>query len=116
MPSRQAIKRIKDKLRWEQSKADRSVQLKAYYEENKEAILETSQTKYCNNPNEKRSSSRIYSELNTQDKKVTSKKQYELNPKEKKATSRKYSKKQYELNHQEKKAASKKQYELNPQG
>ena len=79
---------------------DRSIQLKAYYEENKEAILETSQTKYCNNPNEKRSSSRIYY-----------KKQYEVNPHEKKATS----KKQYELNPQEKKATSKKQYELNPQ-
>ncbi len=59
MPSRQAIKRKKDKLRWDESKADRSVQLKAYYEENKEVILETSQTKYCNNPAEKRSSSRI---------------------------------------------------------
>ena len=50
MPSKQSIKRIKDKLRWEESKADRSVQLKAYYEQNKEVILETNQTKYCNNP------------------------------------------------------------------
>ncbi len=57
MPSKHAIKRIKDKLRWEESKADRSVQLKAYYEQNKEVILESNQTKYCNNPTEKRSSS-----------------------------------------------------------
>ena len=83
MPSKQSIKRIKDKLRWEESKADRSVQLKAYYEQNKEVILETNQTKYCNNPTEKRSSSRIYSkkqyELNPQENKTLSKKQYELN-------------------------------------
>ena len=62
-----------DKLRWDEFKADRNVQLKAYYEENKDVILETSQTKYCNNPAEKRSSSRI-----------NSKKQYELDPQRKK--------------------------------